>query len=174
MVGWALLIGLGALSAVLGVLYALMEDDLKRLLAYSSVENIGVIALGVGAAFLFQSLQMLPAAAFALAAALFHAVNHAAFKGLLFMGAGAVLHATGTRNMDGSAASSSGCRGRPSSSSWGPWPSRGCRPSTASCRSGCSSRRCCPASACLAVVAVLMVLALGMLALTAGWPRPAS
>ena len=68
----ALVIGLGALSAVLGVLYALTEDDLKRLLAYSSVENIGVIALGVGAAFLFQSLQMLPAAAFSLAAALFH------------------------------------------------------------------------------------------------------
>jgi hydrogenase-4 component B len=96
----ALVIGLGALSAVLGILYALTEDDIKRLLAYSSVENIGVIMLGVGAAFLFKSLGMPQAAALALAAALFHAVNHAAFKGLLFLGAGAVLHATGTRDMN--------------------------------------------------------------------------
>ena len=94
------LIVLGAGSAVLGVLYALMEDDIKRLLAYSSVENMGIITLGVGAAFLFQSLAMPRAAALALAAALYHALNHAAFKGLLFLGAGSVLHATGTRNMN--------------------------------------------------------------------------
>jgi len=94
------LIVLGAGSAVLGVLYALMEDDIKRLLAYSSVENMGIITLGVGAAFLFQSLAMERAAMLALAAALYHALNHAAFKGLLFLGAGAVLHATGTRNMN--------------------------------------------------------------------------
>jgi hydrogenase-4 component B len=95
-----LLIVLGAGSAVLGVLYALMEDDIKRLLAYSSVENMGIITLGVGAAFLFQSLAMPRAAALALAAALYHVLNHAAFKGLLFLGAGSVLHATGTRNMN--------------------------------------------------------------------------
>ncbi|HKC08889.1 MAG TPA: proton-conducting transporter membrane subunit [Methylomirabilota bacterium] len=94
------LIVLGAGSAVLGVLYALMEDDIKRLLAYSSVENMGIITLGVGAAFLFQSLAMERAAMLALAAALYHALNHAAFKGLLFLGAGSVLHATGTRNMN--------------------------------------------------------------------------
>jgi formate hydrogenlyase subunit 3/multisubunit Na+/H+ antiporter MnhD subunit len=94
------LIALGAGSAVLGVLYALMEDDLKRLLAYSSVENMGLITLGVGAGFLFQSLAMPRAAAVALAAALFHALNHGAFKGLLFLGAGSVLHATGTRDMN--------------------------------------------------------------------------
>src|SRR6185503_14387368 len=68
----------------LGVLYALMEDDIKRLLAYSSVENMGIITLGMGAAFLFQSLAMPRAAALALAAALYHALNHAAFKCLLF------------------------------------------------------------------------------------------
>jgi hydrogenase-4 component B len=96
----ALLIGLGALSALLGVLYALMENDLKRLLAYSSVENIGLIFIGVGTGLLFLSLGAVPAAALALGAGLYHALNHAVFKGLLFLGAGAVLHATHTRDMN--------------------------------------------------------------------------
>lgn len=96
----ALLIIVGGLSAVLGVLYALMENDLKRLLAYSSVENIGLIFIGVGAGFLFLSLGAPGPATLALTAALFHALNHAAFKGLLFLGAGAVLHATHTRDMN--------------------------------------------------------------------------
>ncbi len=96
----ALLIGLGALSAVIGVLYALMENDLKRLLAYSSVENIGLVFIGLGAGFLFLSLRVTPAAFLAFAAALYHALNHAAFKGLLFLGAGSVLHATHTRDMN--------------------------------------------------------------------------
>ena len=96
----ALLIGLGALSAVVGVLYALMENDLKRLLAYSSVENIGLVFIGIGAGFLFLSLGVTAAAPLALAAALYHALNHAAFKGLLFLGAGSVLHATRTRDMN--------------------------------------------------------------------------
>jgi hydrogenase-4 component B len=96
----ALLIGLGALSAVVGVLYALMENDLKRLLAYSSVENIGLVFIGLGAGFLFLSLGVTGAALLALAAALYHALNHAAFKGLLFLGAGSVLHATHTRDMN--------------------------------------------------------------------------
>jgi hydrogenase-4 component B len=96
----ALLIGLGALSAVIGVLYALMENDLKRLLAYSSVENIGLVFIGLGAGFLFLSLGVTGAALLALAAALYHALNHAAFKGLLFLGAGSVLHATRTRDMN--------------------------------------------------------------------------
>jgi hydrogenase-4 component B len=94
------LIGLGAASAVLGVLYALMEDDVKRLLAYSSVENVGIITLGVGAGFLFQALTMPRASAVAITAALYHALNHGAFKGLLFLAAGSVVHATGTRDMN--------------------------------------------------------------------------
>ena len=96
----ALLIVLGALSAVLGILYALMENDLKRLLAYSSVENIGLVFIGIGAGALFLSLDAIPAATLALCAALYHALNHAAFKGLLFLGAGSVLHATHTRDMN--------------------------------------------------------------------------
>jgi len=96
----ALLIGLGAFSAALGVLYALMENDLKRLLAYSSVENIGLVFIGLGAGFLFLRLGITGAALLALAAALYHALNHAAFKGLLFLGAGSVLHATHTRDMN--------------------------------------------------------------------------
>jgi hydrogenase-4 component B len=96
----ALLIGLGAVSALLGVLYALMENDLKRLLAYSSVENIGLVVIGAGAGFLFLGLGTGPAAVLAFVAALYHALNHAAFKGLLFLGAGSVLHAAHTRDMN--------------------------------------------------------------------------
>jgi hydrogenase-4 component B len=96
----ALLVVLGALSAVLGVLYALMENDLKRLLAYSSVENVGLVFIGVGGSLLFLGLGAGPAATLALSAGLYHALNHAAFKGLLFLGAGSVLHATHTRDMN--------------------------------------------------------------------------
>ncbi len=90
----------GAVSGVLGVLYALVDADLKRVLAYSSVENIGIILLGLGAAMLFRTSNLPGLAALALVAALYHTLNHAAFKSLLFMGAGAVLHATHTRNME--------------------------------------------------------------------------
>ena len=85
---------------MLGVLYALVDADLKRLLAYSSVENIGIIMLGLGAAMLFQASNLPGLAALALVAGLYHTLNHAAFKSLLFMGAGAVLHATHTRDME--------------------------------------------------------------------------
>lgn len=89
-----------AVSAVLGVLYALVEHDLKRLLAYHSVENIGIILFGVGGAMLFQAYHLPALAGLALIAGLYHTLNHAVFKSLLFMGAGAVLHATHTRNME--------------------------------------------------------------------------
>ena len=91
---------IGALSALLGILYALMENDLKRLLAYSSVENIGIVFMGVGAGMLFAARNMPEAAMLAFVAALYHALNHTAFKGLLFLGAGAVLHAAHTRDMN--------------------------------------------------------------------------
>ncbi len=96
----ALVLIVGAVSAILGILYALMEDDLKRLLAYSSVENIGLIFIGAGAGFMFGARHLPEAAALAFTAALYHALNHAAFKSLLFMGAGSVLHATHTRDMN--------------------------------------------------------------------------
>src|SRR5438477_323380 len=85
----ALILGLGAASAVLGVLYALMEHDLKRLLAYHSVENIGIILFGVGAAVMARALGLGAIVALALSAALFHVANHATFKALLFLGAAA-------------------------------------------------------------------------------------
>jgi hydrogenase-4 component B len=91
---------LGTVSAVLGVLYALMEHDLKRLLAYHSIENIGIILIGLGAALMFLHSGHPLLASLALIAGLYHTINHATFKGLLFLGAGAVLHATGTRNME--------------------------------------------------------------------------
>jgi NADH:ubiquinone oxidoreductase subunit 5 (subunit L)/multisubunit Na+/H+ antiporter MnhA subunit len=85
---------------VLGVLYALMQHDLKRLLAYHTVENIGIIFIGLGLALAFQANGMGWAAAVALTAALFHVLNHSLFKNLLFFGAGAVLTATGERDME--------------------------------------------------------------------------
>ena len=91
---------LGGQTAVLGILYALMEKDLKRLLAYSTIENIGVIFVSLGLALAFQANAMGWAAALALTAALFHVLNHSLFKSLLFFGAGAVLTATGERNIE--------------------------------------------------------------------------
>jgi hydrogenase-4 component B len=96
--GWVV-IGLGATSAVLGIAFALAQNDFKRLLAYCSVENIGVIMIGVGGALLARSQGDAPWGRLALAGALLHVWNHGAFKALLFFGAGSVLHATGTREM---------------------------------------------------------------------------
>ncbi|MBI5627710.1 MAG: hydrogenase 4 subunit B [Candidatus Rokubacteria bacterium] len=95
-----LVLGLGTVSALLGVLYALMEHDLKRLLAYHSVENIGIIFIGIGAGLMFQSYGLTTLATLGVVGGLYHTINHACFKGLLFLGAGSVLHATGTRNME--------------------------------------------------------------------------
>ncbi len=90
----------GILSAVLGILYALDERDLKRLLAYSSVENIGIILMGVGVGMLGLAARLPVLALIGFVAALYHALNHAVFKGLLFMGAGAVIYRMHTHNMN--------------------------------------------------------------------------
>ncbi|MFI1358337.1 proton-conducting transporter membrane subunit [Streptomyces sp. NPDC020898] len=97
---WLLVMAMGGLSAVYGILQAAMASDLKRLLAYSTSENMGLVVLGVGAAGLFAHAGNAPLAGLALAAALLHVVNHAAFKALLFTAAGSVLRATGERNLD--------------------------------------------------------------------------
>jgi len=98
---WGILIlAAGSASAVTGVLLALQQNDLKRLLAYSSIENIGIILIGLGLGMLLAHFGHPTLAALGLIAALYHTINHALFKGLLFMGAGAVLHSTGTRNME--------------------------------------------------------------------------
>jgi len=94
------LLVVGSVSALLGVLYALMDHDLKRLLAYHSIENIGIILMGLGAALMFQHANHPLLGAMALIAGLYHTINHALFKGLLFLGAGAVQHAAHTRNME--------------------------------------------------------------------------
>lgn len=91
---------IGAFSALLGVMYALMEHDLKSLLAYHSVENIGIILLGIGAGMIFHSYGLKELAALGLIAGLYHTINHAMFKALLFLGAGSLLYATHTRNME--------------------------------------------------------------------------
>ncbi len=98
---WGLtVLGLGLVSALLGVLYALMERDLKRLLAYSSVENIGVVTIGLGVALIAQQARLPVVAAVALVAALYHAVNHAIAKTALFLDAGALQFAGAGRNLD--------------------------------------------------------------------------
>ena len=97
--GLAILI-IGSVSSLLGVLYALTEHDLKRLLAYHSIENIGIILLGLGSALAFASLNMPGLAIVGVAAALFHTLNHATFKSLLFLGAGSVISQTHTRNIE--------------------------------------------------------------------------
>ncbi|HEY7687482.1 MAG TPA: proton-conducting transporter membrane subunit, partial [Dongiaceae bacterium] len=93
-------LALAGLTCVMGVLYALMQHDLKRLLAYHTVENIGIIFIGLGLALGFQSFGLDWAAALAFTAALLHVLNHSLFKGLLFLGSGAVLAGTGERDME--------------------------------------------------------------------------
>jgi formate hydrogenlyase subunit 3/multisubunit Na+/H+ antiporter MnhD subunit len=98
---WALPpIILGAITAVLGLLYAVLDRDLKRVLAYSTIENVGVIFVALGLALAFRANGQHEGAAVAMAAALLHVLNHSWFKSLLFLGAGAVLHATGQRDLD--------------------------------------------------------------------------
>ncbi len=98
-VGGVLLL-LGAATALYGVFYALAERDFKRLLAYSSIENLGVIGMGIGLGLTGRATHDSWLAALGFGAALLHVWNHAAFKSLLFFGAGSVLHATGTRDME--------------------------------------------------------------------------
>jgi len=90
----------GAVSAMVGVLSAIVDRDLKRVLAFSSIENVGIILIGLGAGVLYHAAGLPALAVIGLTAALYHAVNHTAFKTLLFLGAGAVVHATGTRDME--------------------------------------------------------------------------
>jgi formate hydrogenlyase subunit 3/multisubunit Na+/H+ antiporter MnhD subunit len=98
---WGIVVlALGGATALMGVLYALFQNDLKRVLAYSTIENIGFIFVGLGLALAFSADGFQTAAILALTAALFHAFNHSIFKSLLFFGSGAVLNATGERNME--------------------------------------------------------------------------
>src|SRR5881409_995486 len=90
----------GAVSAMVGVLSAIVDRDLKRVLAFSSIENVGIILIGLGAGVLYHAAGLPALAVIGLTAALYHAVNHTAFKTLLFLGAGAVVHTTGTRDME--------------------------------------------------------------------------
>jgi len=98
---WGLVtMGFGAISAVLGILYALMERDLKRFLAFSSIENIGIIVTALGAGMTFTAYGQRAIGAFLLIVALYHTINHGTYKTLLFLEAGVIEHATGTRDLD--------------------------------------------------------------------------
>jgi hydrogenase-4 component B len=98
---WSMVVlAVAGVTTVMGVLYALMQHDLKRLLAYHTVENIGIIFIGLGLALAFKAHDMPFAAALAFTASLLHVFNHSLFKSLLFFGSGAVLNATGERDME--------------------------------------------------------------------------
>jgi len=94
-----LLLAVGLATALFGVVFAAAQVDMKRLLAYSSIENIGLMFAGIGLSVLFSAYGMRPMAALALTAVLYHVASHAFFKSLLFVGTGSVLHATGERNL---------------------------------------------------------------------------
>lgn len=99
--GWGVaLLAIGSLSALFGILYALVESELKRLLAYSSVENIGVVFVGLGLAVIFVGSGHPQPGVLGLVAALYHCLNHALFKGLLFLGAGAVIQHTHEHDLE--------------------------------------------------------------------------
>lgn len=95
----ALLLALGLATALFGVIYAAVQTDMKRLLAYSSIENMGLLFVGIGLTLTFHGYGMKPMAALALTASLYHVVGHAFFKSLLFLGTGSVLHATAERSL---------------------------------------------------------------------------
>jgi hydrogenase-4 component B len=100
-VSWGVaLLALGAISALVGVAFALAQHDLKRLLAYHSIENIGIIVMGLGLAMIGRALNEPVWIVLGLAGALLHVWNHALFKSLLFFGAGSVIHGVGTRDID--------------------------------------------------------------------------
>ncbi|MCM2359571.1 MAG: hydrogenase [Geobacteraceae bacterium] len=96
----ALLLVAGIVSGILGVVFAIAQHDLKRLLAYHSIENIGIIAMGIGVALIGQATGSPLLTMLGMAGALLHVLNHATFKALLFLGAGSVIHATGSREID--------------------------------------------------------------------------
>jgi len=94
-----LLLTLGLATALFGVVFASIQTDMKRLLAYSSIENMGLLFVGMGLTLIFSAFGMLPMAALALTATLYHVASHACFKSLLFLSTGSVLHATSERNL---------------------------------------------------------------------------
>lgn len=98
---WGYLVAaIGLISALIGIIYAMIDNDLKRLLAYSTVENVGIIFIALGVGLSAWSLGLVPVAKLALAAALLHCLNHAVFKSLLFMGTGSILHGAHSRNIE--------------------------------------------------------------------------
>ncbi len=94
------MIAVGSTSAVIGVLYAVIERDIKRALAYSSIENIGIILVGLGLSLVFAAYHLVALSVLAFVASMYHTINHAIFKGLLFMGAGSVVYTTHTKNIE--------------------------------------------------------------------------
>jgi len=92
-------LALGLVTALFGVIFAAVQVDMKRLLAYSSIENIGIILVGIGLTIIFHTSDKAALAALALTASLYHSINHAFMKGLLFLGTGSILHATGERHL---------------------------------------------------------------------------
>ncbi len=129
---WLLVMALGTLSALFGSLHSATSTDLKRLLAYSTTDNVGLMLLGVGASGLFASTDHPALALFALVAALLQVVFHAVFKGSLFLSAGSLQQARVPGTSTASADCCGGCRSPARSSSSADWPSPPCRRCAAS------------------------------------------
>ena len=137
---WLLVLTLGAVSAMYGILQAAIGTDLKRLLGYSTTENMGLVLVGVGAAGMFAASGDLPLAGLAMAAALLHLVNHAAFKTLLFQSAGSVLAATGRRDLDDLGGLRAGMPGTTAAFGLGALAASALPPGRRSSASGCCCR----------------------------------
>lgn len=95
-----IVLAIGTISAIFGILYAIVEPDMKRMLAFSSIENVGIILIGLGASMIFLASENSILSAIAMIAALYHLLNHSVFKSLLFMGAGSILYSTHTKNIE--------------------------------------------------------------------------
>ena len=139
---------LGLATALFGVVFAAAQEDMKRLLAYSSIENIGLIVMGMGLAIVFTAYRMSSLAALALTAMLYHCLNHAIFKSLLFLGTGSVLHATAERSLGrlggqalcGEDGNASPLRQRRATSASSRPGGQARRRASAGCSAGCPSR----------------------------------
>lgn len=165
---WLSVLALGGISAVYGILQAAMSTDLKRLLGQSTIENMGLVLMGVGAAGLFATSGDRALAGLALTAALLHVVNHAAFKTLLFLAAGSVVHATGTRDLDALGGLRSGMPGTTAAFALGALAASALPPGTAFLSEWLLLQALIHGQSGGTAVAVAMPLAVAAVALTAG------
>ena len=165
---WLTVAAVGALSALYGIVQAVVATDLKRLLAFSTAENIGLILLGVGFAGMFARLRAACGGRARAGRGAAAHVNHAGFKTLLFLGAGSVVKATGTRDLDQLGGLSQRMAATTALVARGALAPRHSRRATGSSPSGCCCNRCCSQGDGGTVLAIAAPVAVAVIALTAG------